>query len=249
MAETILSVPRKLRRGGKRGDEAASVASARDLIRLLCRVTGVSSLAGMSVLDVGCGCKLVQAILNDNLPVGRYTGIDVFPELIDFLRTQVTDARFSFHRMDTQNAMYNPDGQPLGAQTRLPLADELFDIICLFSVFTHLAPHDYSAMLRVLRPHIKPGGTLVFSLFVHEETAAGHGFIDGVARAMIADDIVVEEQAVTPDFLDWDAERPLFRALYSRQHALELIEGTGWAVESLNDPEESIQHYFVCRPV
>lgn len=252
MPDIILSVPRKLRRGGKGGDEAASVESAKDLIELLCRVSGVEDLSDMSILDVGCGCKVVQAILNEGLPVGRYTGIDVFPELIEYLQSQVNDPRFHFHTMNIHNEMYNPEGEPLSEQTALPLVGgELFDIICLFSVFTHLAPHDYSAMLRLLRPYIKPGGKLVFSLFVHEETAGGHGFIDDIARVMIAENIVVAERLADegpPDFLDWDASKPLFRAIYSRKHALELIEGSGWALESLNDPEENIQHFIVCSP-
>lgn len=251
MPDIILSVPTEFRRGGKAGDEAASVESAKDLIELLCRVSGVANLSNMSVLDVGCGCKIVQAILNEHLPIGRYTGTDVFPELINYLQSQVNDSRFHFHWMNTHNEMYNPDGEPLSAQTPMPFAGEIFDIICLFSVFTHLAPHDYSAMLRLLRPYIKPGGKLVFSLFVHEETAGGHGFIDGIARAMIANNVVVTEQDAAsgpPDFLDWDASRPLFRAIYSRKHALELIEGSGWVVESLNDPEQNVQHYIVCSP-
>ncbi len=43
--------------------------------------------------------------------------------------------------------------------------------------------------------------------------------------------------------------QPLKAAVYSRQHALELVESTGWEVESLNEPAEEIQHYMVCKPV
>jgi len=31
-----------------------------------------------------------------------------------------------------------------------------FDLICLFSVFTHMVPDDYIAMLRLLRRFVKP---------------------------------------------------------------------------------------------
>jgi hypothetical protein len=51
------------------------------------------------------------------------------------------------------------------------------------------------------------------------------------------------------DFVDWVPEKPLLRAVYSRENAMRLVAGTGWEIESLNDPEEYIQHYMICRPV
>jgi hypothetical protein len=37
-------------------------------------------------------------------------------------------------------------------------------------------------------------------------------------------------------------------ALYAREYAIELAENTGWEIESINDPEQHVQHFFVCRP-
>jgi hypothetical protein len=50
-------------------------------------------------------------------------------------------------------------------------------------------------------------------------------------------------------FLDEVPDQPLMRAGYDKDLALELIEGTGWEVVSVNPPERHIQHYIVCRPV
>ena len=245
----ILEVPPALRRGGLRGDEQKYVHSGRMLIDLLCRRLGVADLGAQRMLDMGCGTKLVQAFLAHDLPVGAYVGIDVYREMIDFLAQEVRDPRFSFHHMDSHNAMYNPGGRPLGPDTALPVEPGSFDLICLFSVFTHLEPHDYVAMLKLLRPCIRPGGTLLFSLFVNELTPGGHGLIDGVQRNLDPEQRARQAAAPVPvpDFVD-AGPGTLQWALYSRQHALALIEGTGWRVESLNDPEEYIQHYFVCRP-
>jgi hypothetical protein len=49
-------------------------------------------------------------------------------------------------------------------------------------------------------------------------------------------------------FRDAYPGRPLQWAVYSREHAIELIEDTGWRIENLYMPEEHIQHHFVCRP-
>ncbi len=245
-----IEVPLSLRRGALKADNAEYLRSGRALIDLLCRRLGVEDLGGQSMLDMGCGTKLVQALLAEDLPVGHYTGIDLYREMIEFLSTEVRDPRFAFHCMDTHNAMYNPDGNPLGEHTRLPVPEQSFDLICLFSVFTHLEPHDYVAMLRLLRRYAKPDGTLIFSLFVNEITVGGHGLIDGVQRTLHAQGKAVQaanSPDSVPDFADAGTDT-LQWALYSRRHALALLEGTGWRIDSLNDPEEYIQHYFVCRP-
>lgn len=249
MPRTI-DVPPPLRRGALKGDDAEYLRSGRALIDLMCRRLGVPDLGGLRVLDMGCGTKLVQALLAGDLPVGHYTGVDIYREMIEFLAAEVGDPRFDFHHVDTHNAMYNPGGTPLGEHTRLAVPEQSFDLICLFSVFTHLEPHDYTAMLRLLRRYAKPGGTLIFSLFVNELTAGGHGLIDGVHRTLQAQGKAVEAATSpdsVPDFVD-AGPGTLQWALYSRRHALALVEGTGWRVESLNDPEDYIQHYFICRP-
>jgi SAM-dependent methyltransferase len=149
--------------------------SARQLLELVCRACGLRDLADSSVLDVGCGTKIAKALLDDRRLIARYVGIDVEPRVIEFLRANVDDERFAFHHIDVQNDLYNPDGLPLAERTELPLGDETFDIIWLFSVFTHVAPDDYVAMLRLLRRYVRDDGWLVFSLFVNEVTGTGYG--------------------------------------------------------------------------
>lgn len=251
MSKSTIHVPEEFRRGGKKENETESVTSGFHLLQLMCRKFGIADFAGKHLLDMGCGNKFTQAILGGGLPIGRYVGIDIHPGLIEFMQQNITDDRFSFHVSNTQNAMYNPDGEPLSETTRLPLEQASFDYICLFSVFTHLAPHDYVLMLKLLRRYIKPGGKIFFSLILNELTAGGRGFIDRMAPHIKA---ALSEQAPDvalqgpKDFVDWVPSRPLWRAVYSREYAMRLVAGTGWEIESLNDPEEYIQHYMICRP-
>jgi len=252
MSDSVIHVPEELRRGGKKENEKASVASGFALLDLMCKKLGITDLAGKDLLDMGCGNKFTQAILEGGLPIRRYVGIDIHPELIQFLQSNVTDDRFTYYTSNTQNAMYNPEGEPLSEKTRLPLDEASFDVVSLFSVFTHLAPNDYVAMLKLLRRYIKPEGRIFFSLIVNEQTAGGHGFLDRMAP-YIASALTEEHLQSGPqgpkDFVDWVPERPLWRAVYSRENAIRLVAGTGWEIESLNDPEEHIQHYMICRPV
>lgn len=259
MTKLTLNVPTELRRGHLKLHEIESVESGVELIAQMCGALGLEDLGSSSVLDMGCGCKFAQAILDRNLPVGRYVGADVYAEMIDFLKLNVDDPRFSFHHLNTHNEMYNPGGEALSENTQLPLGEDKFDIICLFSVFTHLAPHDYIAMLKMLRQYIKPDGRLFFSLFVHEITPGGFGEMDAVMKAFEALDESARDKYKKhfeaniqshgpPDFVDFIPRKPLKVAMYCRKHPLELIENTGWEVESLNDPTELMQHNMICKP-
>jgi SAM-dependent methyltransferase len=252
MAEALLSVPQNLRRGARQKNQQAYVESGAELIALMCKEFDLPDLAAASLLDMGCGTKLAQALLSGSMPIKEYVGIDVYRDMIDYLVAEVHDQRFSFHHMNTHNAMYNTGGELLTGETPLPaaVARQHFDIICLFSVFTHLAPHDFVAMLKVLRPYINNRGRLIFSVFIHEQTAGGLGLIDVLKRDLQTRGKDVSDFALPPpDFVDANPAKPLTWAVYSRKHALELMAGTGWELESLNDPLPFIQHYFICKPV
>ena len=147
-------------------------------------------LGTSAVLDMGCGTKMTQAFIGRDLPIRRYVGMDVFSDMIDYLSAEVRDPRFGFHHLDFQNDMYNPGGQMLGAGSILPVPEASFDIVCLFSVFTHLAPHDYVAMLKLLRRYIKSDGTLIFSLYVNEKTEGGHGPVSYTHLTLPTSDLV-----------------------------------------------------------
>jgi SAM-dependent methyltransferase len=248
-----LFVPAKFERGATHGDEA--IASAIWLIEHMCEQLGFEDLADSEVLDFGCGVKFSQAIINESLPIKKYVGVDVYGEMIDFLRENVHDPRFEYFHIDAHNEMYNPDGDVLTEDTELPIDGRTFDVICLFSVFTHLAPHDYLTMLKLLRRYIEPDGRLFFTLYIDEVTEGGHGLMDGWARAVsrmppgeFTKRMERNPQGSTRGFRDLDPRKPLKWALYSEQYARELTEGGGWDVVSLSPPDVYIQHHFVCAP-
>ena len=251
----MLNVPARFRRRVAVTDEAASVVGALVLLDQLCGLVGVDDLTQCDVLDVGCGVKFTQAILNHDLPIRSYTGVDVYGEMIEFLRANVDDPRFEYHHVDVRNELYNPDAPPMTPETDLGMADRTFDVICLYSVFTHLAPADYVTMLKLLRRYVRPDGRLVYTLFVDELTDGGHGLTDSFHRMLLRDPPGEPSPAMTTagrqvePYRDVDPSRPLTYALYSREHAHELIEGTGWEPVQLVPPTEHAQHIFVCRPL
>lgn len=251
-----LPVPAELQRGPRR-DRDEWIESANFAVDLLCRTTGRADLTGVEVLDVGCGTKVVKALLDQGRPVGRYVGIDVSATIIEWLNANVSDPRFEFHHLDAHNDLYNPSGTPLGDFDHLPVGPAHFDLICLFSVFTHLGPDDYVAMLRLLRRHVKPDGQLLFSLFLNDPDHPSV-FAQALEAKLASDDptVVAEAQAAVAKvlaakdrgFLDEIGEKPMLAARYDKDFALELVDGTGWEIVSVNPPEQHIQHYIVCRP-
>src|SRR5680860_1876558 len=137
------------------------------------------------MLDVGCGVKFTQAIINEGLDIGGYVGIDVYKPLIDFLRDAVRDDRFSFHHVDFQNARYNASGQGrMDPAAQLPVEGQEFDLITGFSLFTHLEPEDAGAMLRMMRRCAAPTTQLQFTAFLDELSPSGHGLMDQYAARL-----------------------------------------------------------------
>jgi SAM-dependent methyltransferase len=256
-SDGALRVPVKFERGSMRGEEA--IASAIWLIEHMCEHLGLEDHANAEVLDFGCGVKFTQALINHSLPIKKYVGVDVYREMIDFLRENVHDPRFEYFHIDAHNELYNPDGETLSEDATLPIEGRAFDVICLFSVFTHLAPHDYRTMLKLLRRHVKPDGRLFFTLYIDELTAGGHGLMDGWTKALsqmpseeLAKHMKKKPEAVAQrrieTFKDLDPKKPLKWAVYSERYARELMEDTGWEAVSLSPPDAHIQHHFVCAP-
>jgi SAM-dependent methyltransferase len=245
-------VPSELWRNHVRGQSEA-VDEAVWLIEHVCGHLDVPDLSELTVLDIGCGTRFAQAFAARGVPVKTYVGVDVSAPVIELLRENIAKPGFEFHHLNAWNDRYNRAGLSLADVTLECLEGRQFDVIWLFSVFTHLAPADYVAMLRLLRPHIAPQGRLFYSLFINERTEGGYGFADNVARVLAErretdSEALQSEEPEPPPFQDADPSRPLWVALYSRQHALDLIAGTDWKVVSVSPPIHHLQHHILARP-
>lgn len=256
MSDTEFDVPLALRRGARRQDQGSYVDKGGVLLDTIRDCLGLDGLEGKALLDMGCGTRITQALHRGGHTLRHYTGIDINAALIEHLQQSVKLANMDFHHLDIHNAMYNPGGSPLAELSALPVPAAHYDVISLFSVFTHLNPQDYVSMLKLLRPHVTDGGRLLFSLFVNETTSGGHGYIDALTRSLAESPELINEDLLregtareVPDFIDEVPGKPLLRAIYSRAYALALLANTGWELEHLHDPRPQVQHVMVCRPV
>src|SRR5262245_48492845 len=163
-----LSVPDHLQRNSKTVTVDGIEETGSHLIRLGTERLGLTTLASSDILDVGCGVRFAQALVNRDIPVRSYTGIEVDTSIVDFMRSQLEpfDARFRFVHWNVRNDLYNGHGDRLlSTETSLPVTQE-FDVIWLFSVFTHLDRVEAAGMLKLLRRVIRPSGGLLFTAFV-----------------------------------------------------------------------------------
>ncbi|MEZ5165625.1 MAG: class I SAM-dependent methyltransferase [Acidimicrobiales bacterium] len=136
--QLVFPVPERFRRGNYGGRRL--VETGKDIVDLVCDLGGLDSLDGLDVLDYGSGYRLAQVILEYGLGVRSYCGVDIDPEMIDWLSANSPDSRLSFVHVPFRNEMYRPDGIPLTADSILPIGDRHFDVIILISVITHLNP-------------------------------------------------------------------------------------------------------------
>lgn len=219
-----LVVPDALHRNAAGVINAGYENTGQLLINLATRCVGLESLENSDVLDVGCGVRFTMTIINRKIPIKSYTGVEVGLPLVEFLKENVEnkDSRFRYFYWDVCNEMYNPGCSHGTAEKEFPV-DGTFDLIWLFSVFTHLNPDDAQLLLKLLRKRIRNNGKLFFTAFIDENL---NGFEDRVEG------------------------KPLEQAYFGRAYMDTLIRQAGWKIESFheNEPENFIRHYYVCLP-
>jgi SAM-dependent methyltransferase len=130
--------------------------------RLVRAVTEHGLKDGDHLVDVGCGAGRLAVQLKDWSGL-RYSGFDVAPELIAHARTICARPDWRFELLKS----------PV-----LPLEADCADMVCFFSVFTHLKPPLIAAYLAESRRVLKPGGRVVASFLdptvsVHQRPLRG----------------------------------------------------------------------------
>ena len=125
---------------------------------------------------------------------------------------------------NARNPNYNPNGIPLNSGSVLPIGDQKFDVICMFSVITHQLPADAEAIFGLLRRHIRIGGRLFFSANIEE---------------------------MNLEYRDIFPESPTAHSVYSINLLRGITQRTGWQIVSLEGKRPRglpIQDSLLCVP-
>lgn len=120
------------------------------------------------VLEIGCGTGRLAAPLSLYLSQGHYTGVDVSAPSIQWAQENLAPLRRNcrFLHLDVRNGMYHPAGAQQAATCRLPFPDESFDLVILFSVFTHMRPEDVRGYLHQICRLLKKDGRCLATFFL-----------------------------------------------------------------------------------
>jgi SAM-dependent methyltransferase len=126
------------------------------------------------MLDIGCGIgrktlPLTKYLAGNSL----YVGMDIDDREIKWCSRNITPSypNFVFITLDIFNKFYNPFGRVMPDQLVLPFPDSSFDVVTLWSVFTHMFPKDVFHYLREAHRVLKPGGKFVASYYLINDHA------------------------------------------------------------------------------
>lgn len=99
------------------------------------------------LIDVGCGSGRLAIPLSQYLTNGKYLGTDVVKDFLDYANKN-TPNKFKFQ---------------LSNGFEIPEQGDLADMICFFSVFTHLLHEETYSYLQEAKRVLKPNGKIIFS--------------------------------------------------------------------------------------
>lgn len=138
------------------GDAVLTGFNELELIRIF------KSLKGASIIDIGCGIgRLTKYLLHEN--VEKYLGLDIIPEIL-------------------QDAIEVANGQPnfnfaIVENCKLPSADASADVVCGFSLITHLLDEEIFEYFMEARRVLRPNGIAVFSFLDFENDGHLSAFV------------------------------------------------------------------------
>lgn len=99
------------------------------------------------LIDVGCGSgRLSQALAGSHN--GRYLGIDIVPALLEHARVKTNRSDWRFETVE---------------KIAIPETDGVADMVCMFSVLTHLLHEQSYLYLEEAKRVLRPGGRIVVS--------------------------------------------------------------------------------------
>ncbi len=107
-----------------------------------------------TLMDLGCGTGRLAVKVIPTLVGGHYIGTDISQSMLDKARARLARATPEAPcRVDLLKQI----------ETTFPIADRTVDMICAFSVFTHIEHEDTYRYLKDGLRIIRPGGHFIFS--------------------------------------------------------------------------------------
>ncbi len=123
-----------------------------------------------TVLDIGSGIGRTAVGLTHYLnKEGKYFGFDVVPAGVDWCKKNITAKfpNFHFDLIDVHNDLYRFSKEK-ATNLRFKYPDNTFDVVFLFSVFTHMELHEIDHYLKEIYRVLKPNSYCLATFFLYE---------------------------------------------------------------------------------
>jgi SAM-dependent methyltransferase len=172
------------------------------------------------ILDVGCSVgRLAIGLMAGTGFHGRYVGFDVMPRHVEWARQTLPKVapNYHFRYVNVRNDRYNPKGDIEPADLRFPARSGGFHMASLFSIFTHFYKEDIALYLSELRRVLRPGGTVVATWFIYDESSYDAALHSVYPMTHRHDDVTIYN----------DAEDPLRAIAFHERAVREMIAEAG----------------------
>jgi len=157
-------------------------------------------------LDVGCGFgRTTNALMNYLNDDGKYYGIDVGKESVEFCRDNYQRKNFIFIPNEG---------------TEIPINDVKFDMMLFSSVFTHLYPDQIKGFLKECRMKLNDNGVIVADILEKNDIEDYTGMVSKVIFNRKYFEEIVHSEGFDLEVLDdfggikWNVDkRPVFKLI------------------------------------
>lgn len=123
---------------------------------------------GNSVFDVGCGPGRLAIGLKRKFENIKYTGIDVQKNSIDWCNNNILFENYRYDHLTINNARYNSLEKNMIDDNFRFNYSEKFDVIYLFSVFSHMISREVQIYLNEFKRLLSDDGRIFISAFVED---------------------------------------------------------------------------------
>jgi len=124
-----------------------------------------------TLVDFGCGTGRLAVHALPALSGGHYVGIDISSEMLRRLDIRLKELPTHACRVSLVHQRSDI----------FPLADKSADMLCAFSVFTHMEHEDSFRYLRDARRVVRPGGRMVFSCLTLDSSLGKSVFLESAS--------------------------------------------------------------------
>ncbi len=178
-----------------------------------------------SILEIGCGIgRDAIPFLQILGPSGRYWGIDIIKDSIDWCQANIAarNPRFQFIHYNVKDQLHNPGGDTKTTGIHLPIEDGSVDTIFLWSVFTHMFERDIVHYLREFRRVLKKHGRVYATWFVVNDAV-----LESARRAKLTPWDLRFEHVVSPGCYIIDPLHPASAVAFDEHNIRAMLKQAG----------------------